>query len=134
MRDENGKGWDESATRTLKADEPLLAPLGNGKPFAIADEDGDGIALPEGLARPILGVPAVNPVRCFAVSLYGPHISGTDLDRNERAVLARLARDAAAMYAELESAELRRKVATLEGDLEAARATPQKKRSAHGDL
>ncbi len=134
LRDENGKGWDESATRTLKADEPLLAPLGNGKPFAIADEDGDGIALPEGLARPILGVPAVNPVRCFAVSLYGPHISGTDLDRNERAVLARLARDAAAMYAELESAELRRKVATLEGDLEAARATPQKKRSAHGDL
>jgi len=33
----------------------------------------------------------------------------------------RLARDAAAMYAELESGELRRKVTMLEGELQAAR-------------
>jgi hypothetical protein len=69
----------------------------------------------------VLAVPAVNPIRCFAVSLYGPHASGTDLDANERAMLARLARDAAAMYAELESGELRRQVTMLEGELQAAR-------------
>ncbi len=134
FRDDNGKGWEESATRTLKPDEPLLAPLAKGKPFSIMDENGDGLDLPKGLARPILAVPAVNPIRCFAVSLYGPHASGTDLDRDERAMLVRLAREAAAIYAELESSELRRKVATLEGELDRARSTPQKERSAHGDL
>ena len=134
FRDENGKGWEECATRTFKADEPLLTPLTDGKPFSIMDEDGKGLDLPQGLARPVLGVPAVNPIRCFAVSLYGPHISGTDLDVNERAMLARIARDAAAMYAELESSELRRKVATLEDEIKAAGSKPQEKRSAHGNL
>jgi hypothetical protein len=79
-------------------------------------------------------VPAVNPIRCFAVSLYGPHVSGTDLDTYERAMLTRLARDAAAMYAELESSELHRKVTKLEGELETARAEQQEERSVHGDL
>ena len=134
FRDENGRGWEECATRTLKQDAPLLAPVPDGKAFSIPDEDGDGLELPQGLARPILGVPAVNPIRCFAVSLYGPHVSGTDIDAYERAMLARLARDAAAMYAELESSELRHKVTTLEGELETARAERQEERSVHGDL
>ncbi len=134
FRDDNGKGWDHSPTRTLKADAPLLAPLAKGTPFGIPEDDGDGLDLPEGLARPILAVPAVNPIRCFAVSLYGPHLSGTDLDHDERAMLARLGRHAAAMYAELESSELRSRVATLEGELGVKRPAPRNKRSAHGDL
>jgi hypothetical protein len=48
------------------------------------------------------------------VTLYGPHASGTDLDTYERAMLARLAGDAAAVYAELEINELRRRIATFE--------------------
>jgi hypothetical protein len=135
FRDENGTGWDECATRTLRSEDPLLAPLAQGKPFDIPDEDSNGgLDLPRGLARPIFGVPAVNPVRCFAVSLYGPHISGTDLDQDERAMLARLARDAAAMYAELESSELRRKVTALEGELNTAKSAQPGERSVHGDL
>ncbi len=69
----------------------------------------------------MLAVPAINPARCFAVSLYGPHASGNDLDHNERAMLARVSHDAAAIYAELESKELREKIASLEHDLEAAK-------------
>ncbi len=134
VRAENGRGWEDVATRTLAADEPLLAPLAKGKPFDIGADAGGGLDLPQGLARPIFGVPAVNPVRCFAVSFYGPHVSGTDLDHNERAMLARLARDAAAMYAEIESAELRLKVTALEGERDKARSAPRKKRNAHGDL
>jgi hypothetical protein len=121
LRDENGKGWDDGTTRTLKPEAPMLAPVSDGKPFSLAEDEADGLDLPSGLSRPVLAVPAVNPIRCFAVSLYGPHASGTDLDSNERAMLARLARDAAAMYAELESGELRRKVTMLEGELQAAR-------------
>ena len=54
-------------------------------------------------------------------SLYGPHASGTDLDTNERAMLARLGRNAAALYAELESDELRGKIVKLERKLSAVR-------------
>jgi hypothetical protein len=64
--------------------------------------------------RPVLAVPAADPVRCFALSLYGPHAVGTDLDTDERAMLSRLARFAAAMYAKLEAVELRRRIAMLE--------------------
>ncbi len=98
----------------------MLAPVCDGKPFPLNEEAGDELNLPSGLSRPVLGVPAVNPVRCFAVSLYGPHESGTDLDTNERAMLARLAAEAAAMYAELENSELRGEIARLEHRLGAA--------------
>ncbi len=80
-RDGNGKGWDRGKTTNdqgRRADARAAVPA--GKPFRLKDEDGDGLDLPSGLSRPVLAVPAVNPVRCFAVSLYGPHASGTDLD------------------------------------------------------
>jgi hypothetical protein len=120
-RDGNGKGWSRGTATTIKPDVPLLAPVSEGKPFSVADQDEDGIDLPTGLARPVLAVPAVNPVRCFAVSLYGPHESGTDLDPSERAMLARLGAQAAAMYAELENGVLRDEIARLERALRAAK-------------
>jgi hypothetical protein len=78
-------------------------------------------------------------VRCFAVSLYGPHAAGTDLDAHERSVLRRLAADAAAMYAELENSDLRKEIARLERKLDAAKPPrkgggQQAKGSTHGDL
>lgn len=121
VRGENAKGWDGAAARALDADAPLLRPLSGGTPFSVPDVEGNGPELPLGLARPVLAVPAVSPVRCFAVSLYGPHVSGTDLDANERAMLARLAASAAAMYAELENSELRGEIARLERKLNAAK-------------
>jgi len=118
-RNGNGKGWDRGKATRIAADEPILAPVPEGKPFPLEGDD-DGVNLPSGLGRPILAVPAVNPVRCFAVSLYGPHASGTDLDGHERAMLSRLAADAAAMYAELENRDLRGEVARLERKLDTA--------------
>jgi hypothetical protein len=119
-RNGNGKGWDGGKATRIAADEPILAPVPEGKPFPLEGDD-DGVDLPSGLGRPILAVPSVNPVRCFAVSLYGPHASGTDLDGHERAMLSRLAADAAAMYAELENRDLRGEVARLERKLDTAR-------------
>jgi len=124
-RNGNGKGWDSGKATTINADEPILAPVPKGEPFPVTDGDGKELDLPSGLGRPILAVPAVNPVRCFAVSLYGPHASGTDLDANERAMLARLAEDAAAMYAEIETSELRSEVARLERKLSKKALPPQ---------
>jgi hypothetical protein len=125
-RDGNGKGWDRGEAMTIRPDAPVLAPVMKGKPYALPDREDDGIALPEGLARPVLAVPAINPARCFAVSFYGPHQSGTDLDASERAMLARLGAEAAAMYAELENGALRDKVARLERELRAVAKNPER--------
>jgi hypothetical protein len=119
-RDGNGKGWDD-CQQELRPEEPLLAPLQQGEPFKVKPAHTGGLKFPSGLCHPVLAVPAINPARCFAVSLYGPHASGNDLDHNERAMLARVSHDAAAIYAELESKALRERVASLEHDLEAAR-------------
>jgi len=119
------EGWSADDARTLDPSLPLLAPLEKGEPFAITETEAPELALPTGLSRPVLAVPAASPVRCLALSLYGPHESGTDLDANERGMLARLGQRAAAMYAELENSELRARLAQIEG---------KKKDSAHGDL
>ena len=95
----------------------MLAPLPNGVPFNVGDDDADDARLPPGLRRPILAVPVANRLRCFAVTLYGPHASGTDLDTNERAMLARLGDSAADAYAQLEEAALRARIAALEHEL-----------------
>ena len=117
VRGASAKGWDGAAVSALDADAALLRPVSGGTPFSVPDVEGDGPDLPQGLARPVLAVPAVSPVRCYAVSLYGPHVSGTDLDANERAMLSRLAASAAAMYAELENSALRGEIARLERKL-----------------
>ncbi|MGB2930890.1 MAG: hypothetical protein WBB88_00790, partial [Methyloceanibacter sp.] len=126
-RDGDGHGWGATAARTLSPDEPMLEPLAKGAPFPICDAHQGEPRLPPGLKRPILAVPAANPVRCFALALYGPHVSGTDLDSNERAMLGRVAGQAAAVYAELESGDLREKVVRLERELSEARSRPGSK-------
>lgn len=118
LRQGDGKGWNDGMVRTLREGDPLLEATAKGKPFSLSERAEAGLSLPSGLSRPVLGVPIVNPVRCFAVSLYGPHTSGTDLDTYERAMLGRLARQAAAMYAELEAENLRARVRFLERELQ----------------
>jgi hypothetical protein len=93
--------------------------LYKGAPFSLGERDEDGLGLPSGLNRPILAVPAANRIHCFAVALYGPHASGADLDTYERAMLARIGEDAAAVYAELEINQLRSRIATFEQQVSA---------------
>jgi hypothetical protein len=53
---------------------------------------------------------------------------GADLDANERAMLKRIAQNAAAVYAELENSDLRHKISTLERKL-SGNASASAKRS-----
>ena len=130
-RGSDGHGWGEQTTRTLSPDTPMLAPVSKGVPFSISDEDKSEPGLPAGFSRPVLAVPAANPIRCFALALYGPHASGADLDANEHAMLKRIAQDAAAVYAEIENNDLRHRISTLERKLSGngARAEKRPKRS-----
>ncbi len=130
-RDTDGHGWGEKTVRSLSPDTAMLAPVSKGVPFAISEEDKSEPGLPGGFSRPVLGVPASNPLRCFAVSLYGPHASGADLDANECAMLRRIAQNAAAVYAELENTDLRRKISALERKLSGNGST-RAKRSKRG--
>ena len=99
---------------------------------SISDEDKSEPGLPGGFSRPVLGVPASNPLRCFALALYGPHASGADLDADERAMLKRIAENAAAVYAELENNDLRHKISILERKL-SANGSARAKRSKRGE-
>ena len=131
VRHEDGNGWNETMAKAMPPDSKMLDRATNGEPFRISDKDETELNMPPGLGRPVLAVPAINPVRCFALSFYGPHVSGTDLDFYERSMLAKLASHAAAMYAELESAALRGRIAELEGELKSQEAS---KGQVHGDL
>lgn len=127
-RDGACHGWSETAAEVLVPEMPVVAPVAKGKPFPVADEQEDEPKLPDGIARPVFAVPAANPYRCFALTLYGPHASGADLDPYERAMLARLGQSAAAAYAELETSDLKQRIATLEGDLQRAVPAPRKRK------
>jgi hypothetical protein len=111
---ESGDGWDGCAT-TLPSNEPLIGSMSKRGPFSLDDSQAKDVKLPQGLRRPILGVPAASRIRCFAVTLYGAHASGSDLDTYERAMLGRLGDTAADVYAELENDELRKTIEVLEG-------------------
>jgi hypothetical protein len=127
-REDDGKGW-ENCARTLPVDAPAFSPLAKGAPFTLKRLAADPLGLPSGQSHPVLGVPAANSARCFALALYGAHESGNDLDHNERAMLARIAHDATAIYAELENEELRQRVAGLERELTTARTPAASQRT-----
>src|SRR5262249_43907864 len=123
-RSGQSKGWDEHCMRVIPPQDPVLAPLTVGEPFAL-DDVADDARLPSGLKRPILAVPPPTRARCFAIAFSGPHASGAELDSNEREMLARLGRRAADGYAELEAAALRSRIAALEQQLSAQGLRPQ---------
>lgn len=112
-RYENGVGWDESAVRDLHLADKDFGNLLKGAPCSLGDAAAKDAGFPNGLDIPILAIPAASRVHCYAVTLYGPHESGTDIDSNEREALQNLGRHAADAYARLENEELRKTVAEL---------------------
>jgi hypothetical protein len=118
-------GWDTNHLDELLGTNPLLTSRFGGAPFAlhgIGVPDATESGLPDDLARPILVVPIGNPRRCYAVALYGGHETGTDLSDSERALLARLAREAEIAYGQIESAAFRARIGALEDQLAATLA------------
>jgi len=115
-------GWDNGATRTLEPGDPMLAPIRTQHPFGISAEAAARNHLPDGLRRPILAVPVGDRLRCLALALYGPHAAGTDLNHDERTMLANLAELAASAFMKLDHDRLCHRVAILEAELEASNA------------
>jgi hypothetical protein len=110
-------GWSAADADRIDGTDGLLAGRFGGVPYSVDPATSADVRLPDGLARPLLGVPIGNPRRCFAVALYGSHAAGTDLNRNERGLLIGLARDAAVAYAHVHNEMLHGRIAALESEL-----------------
>jgi hypothetical protein len=101
-------GWEGMTVERLFSDEQIVGKLARTQKLTtIGDLDLEGCALPEGIARPVLGLPIVAHDELTAVVLYGQHRSGATLDPEEEVLLDRLADAAAAAYDHLEAKRLR---------------------------
>ena len=123
-RHADGLGWTAMTTKFLDLHDTALDGLAAGRPFQVNTADAERLGFPVGLATPTVAVPVRDRVRCFAIALYGPHISGADLDADERAMLSRIASDGALAYGRAETEVLRRRVAALELQLLEGRGGP----------
>lgn len=112
-RFENSAGWDDKAVRDLRISGAAMETLRQGEATLLDTTAATEAGFPSGLDLPILAVPAANRVHCYAVMLYGPHVSGTDIDSNEREMLMELGQHAADAYARAENEELRKTIAEL---------------------
>ena len=110
-------GWSATDVDRIDAADELLAGSSGGAPYSLDPAGSGDVRLPDGLARPALGVPVGNPRRCFAVAMYGSHEAGTALSRHERGLLVGLARDAAVAYAQVHNEMLHGRIAALESEL-----------------
>lgn len=115
-RYENGTGWTGDVS-DLRLSDGILGSLLKGEPCVINEAAAKDAAFPVGVDMPILAIPATSRVHCYAITLYGPHESGTALDANERRMLQNLGRHAADAYARIENEELRKAVADLQSQM-----------------
>jgi hypothetical protein len=130
-RNTDGHGCGEKTTPVARYTDARADDEGRSL-RSISDEDKSEPGLPGGFSRPVPGVPASNPLRCFALALYGPTCLRRRLDANEHAMLKRIAQNAAAVYAELENNDLRHKISILERKL-SANGSARAKRSKRGE-
>ena len=69
VRDEDGRGWEGCATRELDLEQPMLAPVSTGLPLG-SRKRMTTRSISRGSRRPVLAVPAADPVRCCPVALW----------------------------------------------------------------
>jgi hypothetical protein len=127
-RTHNEKGWSDSMKSELRqeSDAPALLCLEAGEPVRLAHDDWVSPDLPVGLEAPCLTVPVESEIpEATAVVLFGPHLSGNDLDDDEIEMLQKLATRAAAGYERVFTRMLREEVATLKSKLAAMQSANQ---------
>jgi GAF domain-containing protein len=118
-------GWDATMMTQLDGREEaaVLRAAMKGAPIRLARGRWRRAGLPRGVARRCLAVPVRGGSgEPLAVALYGAHVTGSDLDADERAMLGALADRAGAAYERVEIETLRREVAELRAQLVAGHA------------
>ncbi|HWA81580.1 MAG TPA: hypothetical protein VG848_14885 [Acetobacteraceae bacterium] len=116
-------GWAENGLVTLdrQQDAQIFASLARGVPLALPRGQWRRPGLPADDQAPCLAVPVRGgEVEGIAVALFGPHLSGSDVNADERALLGEFAARAAFGYERAEIERLRNEVSALRALLRTA--------------
>ena len=119
-RTERAIGWAKEAPRILLPDrDPLiLSCTQTGDPVRLPRGIWDAACFPEEDQAPCLAVPVSGGAReANAIVLFGPHRTGSDIDRDEREMLRKLASHAGTAYDRVETETLRQEVTALRARL-----------------
>ncbi len=115
-------GWDGTGLETLDRDldAVALSCLTTGQPQPLPRGSWHRPGLPEDDQMPCLAVPISGGAKeAVAIALFGPHVTGSDINRDEQELLRAFAEDAAVGYDRLEVDALRSEVQTLRAKLAA---------------
>jgi hypothetical protein len=128
-------GWERDGVLELRSDldAPALLSLARGMPECLPRGGWRRPGLPGDDRAPCLAVPVCGGAReGVAVALYGPHVTGSDIDPDERDMLREFATRAAIAYDRVETELLRAEVRALRAQL-AARGAPAVGGALQGD-
>ncbi len=117
-------GWAENGLATLdrERDAQIFASLARGAPLPLPRGQWQRPGLPADDQAPCLAVPVRGgEAEGIAVALFGPHLSGSDINADERALIGEFAARAAFGYERAEIERLRSEVSALRAAL---RTTP----------
>jgi hypothetical protein len=116
-------GWGPTDVHELSTHDPLvLHLLAEGAPVRLADLTWSSDELPI-LGKAVIAMPVLLRDQLVSIVLYGPHVSGADIDPDEVRSLTFLVERAGAAYDHIEARALRAEVESLS---EQCRAKEQK--------
>jgi hypothetical protein len=121
-------GWQDFMKKELhrESDAAALRCLETGEPVRLRHDEWVSPELPSGLQAPCLSVPVESEIpEATAVVVFGPHLSGNDLDDDEIEMLQKLAARGAAGYERVVTRQLREEVASLKSKLTAMQSANQ---------
>ncbi len=117
------RGWSDAEATALERDDRLAlelrAELAAIDPNDLRWERSD---LPTGERQVLYAIPVLDGNRLEAIALYGGHLTGEDLDPDERRSLRRLVSAAARAYDRIATAQLRRRLESVEAENAALRS------------
>jgi hypothetical protein len=96
-------GWSEDGAPSFQSviTPDTLAKLKNGNAVRLPFLELYGEEIPSDITVPVLAVPVIFSDILYAVAIYGPHNTGTDLDKLELETLKRFAKQIATGYASM---------------------------------
>lgn len=108
------RGWPSDALPALGIDDPLIAKLRSERtPLSVRQLGWDPPGLPDGVARPVIAVPALARSDLYAFALYGAHRDGATLNPEERTLLGDLVANAAATFDHIDAQQAREEIDDL---------------------
>lgn len=123
FRREGAVGWSDGNVASLHPDDPLVLHVqGERRPLRLRGIKREANSFPAGRSAPIIAIPVLVRHQLESIALYGPHVSGEDIDPDEVRMLERLSNAAAAAYDHIEAEALRHKVQELAALLQSQRA------------